>query len=49
MKRDIKISKSLISILSDLNNFHSVEIVDRVSETELVNENYNYKIWRLNG
>ena len=37
-----KISKSLTSILSNLNNFHSPEVVDRVSETHLhVSENSN--------
>ena len=36
------ISKSLTSILSKLNIFHSLEVVDRVSETQLqVGENYN--------
>ena len=32
--------KTVTSILSNLNNFHSLEIVDRVSETQLqVGEN----------
>ena len=32
--------KQLTSILSNLNNFHSLEVVDRVSETQLqVGEN----------
>ena len=32
--------KELTSILSNLNNFHSFEVVDRVSETQLqVGEN----------
>ena len=32
--------KQLTSILSNLNNFHSLEVVDRVSETQLqVSEN----------
>ena len=32
----------LTSILSNLNNFHSLEVVDRVSETQLrVGENLN--------
>ena len=36
--------------LSNLNNFHSLEIVDRVSETQLqVGENLNLIIWRLKG
>ena len=43
-----KIWKELTSILSSLNNFHSLEVVDRVSETELqVGENSNWIIWRL--
>ena len=34
--------KKLTSILSNLNNFHSLEVVDRVSETQLqVGENSN--------
>ena len=34
--------KQLTSILSNLNNFHSLEVVDRVSETQLqVGENSN--------
>ena len=37
-----KISEELTSILSNLNNFHSLEVVDRVSETQLqVGENSN--------
>ena len=44
-----KIWKELTSILSNLNNFHSLEVVDRVSETQLqVRENSNWIIWRLN-
>ena len=36
--------------LSNLNNFHSLEVVDRVSETQLqVGENSNWIIWRLKG
>ena len=31
--------KQLTSILSNLNNFHSLEVVDRVSETLWVGEN----------
>ena len=35
-------------ILVNLNNFHSLEVVDRVSETQLqVGENSNCIIWRL--
>ena len=42
--------KQLISIFSNLNNFHSLEIVDRVSETQLqVGENSNWIIWRVKG
>ena len=34
----------------NLNNFHSLEVVDRVSETQLqVGENSNSVIWRLEG
>ena len=37
-----KIWKQLTSILSNLNNFHSLEVVDRVSETQIkVGENSN--------
>ena len=37
-----KIKKELTTILSNLNNFHSLEVVDRVSETQLqVGENSN--------
>ena len=42
--------KEVTPILSNLNNFHSLEVVDRVSETQLqVGENLNWKIWRLKG
>ena len=42
--------KQLTSILSNLNNFHSLEVVDRVSETQLqVGENSDWIIWRLKG
>ena len=35
-------------MVSNLNNFHSLEVVDRVSETQLqVRENYNRIILRL--
>ena len=45
-----KICKELTSILLNLNNFHSLEVVDRVSETQLqVGENSNWIIWRLKG
>ena len=44
-KCDIKSARfeqKLTSILSNQNNFHSLEVVDRVSETHLqVSENYN--------
>ena len=37
-------------ILSNLNNFHSLEVVNRVSETQLqVGENSDLIIWRLKG
>ena len=37
----------MTSILSNLNNFHSLEVVDRVSETQLqVGENSDWIIWR---
>ena len=50
IKCDIKISKEVMSILSNLNNFHSLEVVDRVSETQLqVGEHFNLIIWRLKG
>ena len=43
-----KISESLAVFLSYLNNFHSLEVVDRVSETQLqVGDNSNWLIWRL--
>ena len=36
--------------MSNLNNFHSFEVVDRVSETQLqVSENSSLIIWRLYG
>ena len=42
--------KFVDSILSNLNNFHSLEVVDRVSETQLqVGENSNEIIRRLKG
>ena len=49
--RSIIISKSLsTTILSNLNNFHSIEVVDRVSDPQLqVGENSNQIIWRLKG
>ena len=40
--------KQLISILSNLPNFHSLEVVDRVSKTQLQEgENSNWIIWQL--
>ena len=49
--RDIKqqdFAKSLAYILSNLNYFHSLEVVDRVSETQLqVGENANQIILGL--
>ena len=45
-----KIRDLLTSILSNLNNFNSRVVVDRVSETQIqVSENFNYIIWRLKG
>ena len=45
-----KIWKQLTYILSNLNNFHSLEVVDRVSETQLqVGENSDWIIWQLKG
>ena len=42
--------KTVDSIVSNLNNFHSLEVVDRVSETQLqVGENSDCIIWRLKG
>ena len=42
--------KELTSILANLNNFHSLEVVDRVSETQLqVCENSILLIWQLKG
>ena len=42
--------KKLTTILSNRNNFHSLEVVDRVSETQLqVGENSDWIIWRLKG
>ena len=54
IKRDISQQnlKTVNLHLSDLNNFHSLEVVDRVSETQLqvsenfqVSENSYYIIW----
>ena len=43
-----RFEKRLTLILSILKNFHSLEVVDRVSETQLqVGENSNWIIWRL--
>ena len=42
--------KQLTPILSNLNNFHSLEVVGRVSETRLqVGKNSDWIIWRLKG
>ena len=42
--------KESTSILSNLNNFYPLEVVDRVSEKQLqVGENSNRIIWRLKG
>ena len=44
------ISDSLTFILPNFNNFPSLEVVDRVSETQLqVGGDYNSLIWRLKG
>ena len=41
-KNETPIIKKLTFILSNLNNFHPLEVVDRVSETQLqVGENFN--------
>ena len=45
-----KVSKYLNSISSNVSDFHSSEVVDRVSETQLqVSENSNQITWRLKG
>ena len=45
-----QIWKDFTSVLSNLNNFHSLEVVDRVSETQLQESgNLNWIIWRLKG
>ena len=50
MTSSSKILKELTSYLSNLNNFHSLEVVDRVSGTQLqLSENSNWIIWRLKG
>ena len=50
IKCDINQQEELTSILSNLNIFHSLEVVDRVSETQLqVGENSDWIIWRLKG
>ena len=37
-------------VTSDLNNFHSLEVVNRVSETQFqVGENSDWIIWRSKG
>ena len=47
-QQDLK--KGLSSIFSNLNNFHSLELVDRVSETQLrVGENSDLIFWRYKG
>ena len=44
------ISESLTLIVSSLNNFHSLEFVNRVSEAQLqVSENSNKLFWQLKG
>ena len=51
LKRDTNQQESSTFFLWDLDNFHSLEVVDRVSETQLqVGENSDFlKIWRLKG
>ena len=50
MTSTTKILKELTFILSNLNNFHSLEVVDRVSKTQLqVGEHLYWIIWRLKG
>ena len=45
-QQDLKIVDLII--LSNMNNFHSLEVVDHVSETQLqVGEKSNWIIWRL--
>ena len=42
--------KTLDLHLPNLNNFHSLEVVDRVSETQLqVDEKSDWIIWQLKG
>ena len=42
--------KTVDFILSNLHNFHSLEVVDRVSETQLQGgENSDLIFWRLKG
>ena len=42
--------KTIDLLFSNLNNFHSLEVVNRVSETQFqVGENSNWIIWRLKG
>ena len=49
LQQDLK-KVDLGSILSNLNNFHSLEVVDRVSETQLqVGENSNWIILAVKG
>ena len=44
------ISDSLTFILPNFKTFPSLEVVDRVSETQLqVGGDYNFLIWRLKG
>ena len=45
-QQDLKIVDLII--LSNMNNFHSLEVVDHVSKTQLqVGEKSNWIIWRL--
>ena len=50
VKKNINQQYLKSSILPNLNNFHSLEVVDRASETQLqVGENSNWIIGRLKG
>ena len=39
----------MTSILSSLNNFHSLEVVDRISEAKQVGENYKLNNLAIKG
>ena len=43
-------SSGITSIMLNVNKFHSLEVVDSVTETQLhMGENFNLIIWRLKG